>query len=111
MTLACSDLPPLIRQQKTFRAGNVFAAVKNGLYTVYSYGEHFPLAVKTEQGWKVNEDRYSLSTSRQQQRLSLRSLPGSEVLSTGDLCVICEVGDANHQRKQSVVAVTRRLKS
>jgi len=39
--------------------------VKPGLYVVYSYGEHWPLAVWTqEMGWWVNDDKVSQTTTR-----------------------------------------------
>ena len=33
---------------------------------LYSYGYHFPLAVKSKKGYVLNGDRYSVSTSKQQ---------------------------------------------
>ena len=34
--------------------------------TIYSYGRHFPLAVRTANGFLVNKDKYSVTTSKQQ---------------------------------------------
>lgn len=111
MTLTAADLHPLIRREKPFKAGNLFARVTNGLYVTYSYGEHFPLAVKSEAGWRINLDKYSRSTSRQQVRLRLADLPGSEPLSTIELVALIDEGDLAHRQQQNLYRVTVRLKS
>jgi hypothetical protein len=49
--------------------GNV-RAEKDKLYVVYSYGSHFPMYIydAKEQKWLGNSDKYSRSTTRQQQQ-------------------------------------------
>ena len=50
-----------------FIANNLFAEItSNGIYVVYSYGYHFPMYVYTLGTWYVNSDKYSVSTSKQQ---------------------------------------------
>lgn len=111
MTLAAADLYPLIYRSKPFKAGNIFTRVTNGIYAAYSYGEHFPLAVKTEAGWFINRDKFSRSTSRQQSRLGLGDLPDSQPLPTDKLRELVENGDAAHRDQLALAQVTRRLKS
>lgn len=110
MTISQSDLYPLIAKQEPFKAGNVFAKETNGLYTVFSYGEHFPLAIKEGPGWRYNADRYSRSTSRQQQRLQLERLPNSEVCSTELMLSVLQHGSYEHRQQQILDRVTARLK-
>lgn len=43
-------------------SGNVYA--RDG--ALYSYGPHFPLAVRVKGGWLLNGDRYSVTTSHHQ---------------------------------------------
>jgi hypothetical protein len=62
----------LVQAKKPFYGSNLFAEwrdEKNGrVYTVYSYGYHFPMYVWTEhdQRWFANRDKYSVSTTRPQ---------------------------------------------
>lgn len=42
---------------------------------LYSYGHHFPLAVRTSGGFLINQDKYSSSTSKHQSYVR-RSLSG-----------------------------------
>lgn len=111
MTLAHSDLFPLIKACKPFKAGNVFAEYRNGQYVTYSYGEHFPLAVRTDEGWRINHTKFSPSTTRQQQRLGLSRLPGSKGLPTHELCALVDIGSKEIQRERLIARVTRRIKS
>lgn len=55
-----------VRNRKGFQANNIFARpMSNGLYAVWSYGEHYPLAVHDpDAGWFHNTDRYSPTTSK-----------------------------------------------
>ena len=54
--------------KKQFKANNMFAQWTNGVYVVYSYGKHFPMYIYNpiEQIWYENKDKYSQSTSKQQ---------------------------------------------
>lgn len=45
---------------------------------IYSYGYHFPLAVRTANGFLVNKDKYSVTTSKQQTFLK-QALVGEKV--------------------------------
>jgi hypothetical protein len=67
----------LVSEQMPFKGSNLYGFwLDNGSeypehsddrYTVWSYGEHFPLFVyvKATDQWFYNEDRYSVSTSKQ----------------------------------------------
>jgi len=69
-----------VRQRKAFNGSNTYArltrAAASTIYTVYSYGEHFPIYVaETPDGtphltyWYRNTDKYSASTSKHQSQL------------------------------------------
>jgi hypothetical protein len=110
MAISQREAGHLIRQRKTFRTGNVFAEISNGLYAAYSYGYHFPLAVFCpEEGWLVNSDSYSPSTTIQQSKTSVSSLPGSQYRSSSELRARIEHGDAAYRDAQTVVRVTNRI--
>lgn len=56
---------------KPFVGNNMYAewgGPQMSLYIVYSYGEHFPMYIYDEQRgvWYINEDKYSMSTSKHQ---------------------------------------------
>lgn len=49
-----------------FKANNVFAeSYRGNSYVVYSYGYHWPMYVFTAGQWFANQDRYSVTTSKQ----------------------------------------------
>lgn len=57
---------------KEFTGSNTFGVWENpDCYVVYSYGKHFPMYLynKTLQEWFINEDKYSVSTSKQTTQL------------------------------------------
>lgn len=106
-----SDAGHLIRRREPFKASNVYAESKNGLYVAYSYGEHFPLAVHSpDNGWLVNKDKYSASTGRQQSKTNVRSLPGATFLSTAEMVAKVDLGGPAYQQAQRLLRVTNRLK-
>lgn len=80
MTISQRDAGRLVRQLEPFKAGNVYAEFRNGLYVVYSYGEHWPMALcYPEDGhWIVNADKYSISTGCQRSKMRLRELPDAD---------------------------------
>jgi hypothetical protein len=109
MTVSQRDAAALIRQRKTFKAGNVFAEVRNGLYVAYSYGNHYPLAVHhPERGWFTNITPFSISTSYQKSKLGIRTLSDQGRLTTELLQMIAK-GGPEHQDQLTVQRVTRRL--
>jgi hypothetical protein len=64
-----------------FLDGNIFD--KSNITTdgraIYSYGRHFPMAIKFKAGIRVNEDRYSVTTSKHQGALrTVLSVSGYE---------------------------------
>jgi hypothetical protein len=68
-----------------FKNGNLFGVDKGHCYAVYSYGEHFPLAVFSNavRKWYINEDRYSPTTTRHQSLARQYLGGGTESRSTG----------------------------
>jgi hypothetical protein len=57
---------PLVQSCVPFRGSNLFADTQdNGIYVVWSYGLHFPLFAKVGSQWYENDDRYSVTTSKQ----------------------------------------------
>ena len=65
-----SNVPALVASHSAFNAnGSLFAKIVGPFYAVYSYGEHFPIAIRqrtNDDPWLVNEDKYSPTTSRHQ---------------------------------------------
>lgn len=43
---------------------NFFIEEENGVFIVYSYGYHFPIAIKFNDGYLFNKNGYSQSTAR-----------------------------------------------
>jgi hypothetical protein len=58
----------LIKNKEVFKANNIFSIWHGNNYIVYSYGFHFPMYVynSIENKWYENKDKYSVSTSKQQ---------------------------------------------
>lgn len=110
MIYAQSDLPPLIHRRAIFKASSVFSEVRNGIYAVYSYGYHFPLAVYTEdERWLVNIDKYSPSTTRQRRKTGVCQLPDCKFVNTFEASTHITAGNAAHRRGLVIAKITRRL--
>ncbi len=84
MKVSNKDVPYLVGKRTNFRTsqGSVFSQwtiteTCGQLYVVYSYGDHWPLAVYEDMTgtWYVNTDRYSNTTSRHAS-LVRRGIPG-----------------------------------
>ena len=62
------DMHAEVEGCRVFEGNSVFSTSNNDLYTVYSYGYHFPMYVFDEAigEWIGNEDRYSVTTSKHQ---------------------------------------------
>jgi hypothetical protein len=62
-----------VQSRKPFTGNNLFAVYLEGRqdlnltprYVVYSYGTHWPLFIHQDGVWFENQDRYSVSTSKQ----------------------------------------------
>jgi len=54
-----------VQDRKAFKANNLFAVTKGNKYIVYSYGTHFPLFLFSDGIWYENQDKYSVTTSKQ----------------------------------------------
>ena len=65
-----NEIPRHVAQLEPFsnRHDSVFANDDAAKYVVYSYGDHFPMAMfdKDVGKWIVNEDKFSITTSRHQ---------------------------------------------
>ncbi len=79
-----------VEQLKPFIGSNLKGVEKDGMYIVYSYGEHFPAYIHAEGAWFENEDNYSVSTKRHmsQARPTTRTIP----LSTRWMCLLAQGG-------------------
>ncbi len=62
------QVPALVSSHSVFNAnGTLFAKIVDDFYAVFSYGEHFPIAIRrrsVDEPWLVNEDGYSSTTAR-----------------------------------------------
>jgi hypothetical protein len=110
MTISQGDASTLIRSRIPFKCGNVYAEIKNGLYAVFSYGEHFPLAVyHPRKGWHVNITKWSPSTSIQTSKTGVRGLPDAAFLPCADMLQLVRDGSPAHQTQQLLNRVTARI--
>ena len=68
-----SKVPSLVASHSVFNAnGSLFAEICDQWYAVYSYGKHFPVAIRrrtADEPWILNRDRYSATTSRHQSKV------------------------------------------
>ncbi len=75
MKIANRDARDWVTKRKPFKGSNLYGETKpvyiNGeespqdaVYTVYSYGEHFPMFAYANGQWFENSDGYSRTTSR-----------------------------------------------
>ena len=79
-----------VAKQMPFIGSNLKGIEKDGMYIVYSYGEHFPAFIFAEGAWFENEDDYSASTKRHmnQARPTNKTIP----LSTKWMCLLAQGG-------------------
>jgi hypothetical protein len=83
MKIATNKAPEKISRLVPFKChGSMYATKKpSGLYVVYSYGEHFPIAVHhPSTGWVINGDKYSPTTSKHQS-IARRGIPLERTIS------------------------------
>jgi len=65
MEMLNADAKEFIENHWPFKVNNMFAKQVGRMYIVYSYGEHWPLAVWTDgTGWMVNVEKVSRTTDR-----------------------------------------------
>lgn len=67
-----AKVPELVAQHSAFKGNSIYAKVVGPFYAVYSYGDHFPIAIRqrtNDDPWLVNEDKYSPTTSRHQSKV------------------------------------------
>ena len=58
-----------VKDREPFRGSNLYGVYSlvdtdNEVYTVYSYGDHYPMFIYANGMWFENEDKYSRSTSK-----------------------------------------------
>lgn len=79
MRLSNKNCRKAVEQELIFTAHNIFSegVFRNGnmIYTVYSYGYHFPMFINKNGQWYENKDKYSVSTSRQQTQSRPQNVP------------------------------------
>lgn len=58
----------LIATLQPVKGNSLYSKDTKKFYIVYSYGEHFPIAVynSLDDTWLLNEDKYSVTTSKHQ---------------------------------------------
>lgn len=80
--IKCSEY---VNNKIEFKANNIFSEhiKKDKLYIVYSYGHHFPMYIKYKNTWYENSDKYSVSTSKQQNQA--RPNAKTKLLSTNKM--------------------------
>jgi hypothetical protein len=69
MATTLKKVPALVAEHSAFKGNSIYAKVVGEFYAVFSYGEHFPIAIRrrtNDAPWLVNEDKYSRTTSRHQ---------------------------------------------
>lgn len=81
-----------VQNRAPFQGSNVFGEFMNDLYTVYSYGYHFPLFIydHTNHQWLENSDPYSKSTTRHKSQL--RPTPNTTQCTTKQMQAIIRAG-------------------
>jgi hypothetical protein len=85
-----------VQQCKPFQGSNIYGRTVSDRYVVYSYGEHFPMFIKTHGRWYENADRYSLgdkfSTSTARHRSLAHPSSHTVKLSTEQMIQLAEGG-------------------
>ena len=107
----------LVAKRIPFQGSNLFA--KNVIdtdqltvYTVYSYGHHFPMYIYDSEvdQWFANKDKYSPSTSKQQGQARPHGVTVMHYLNTSDMRTLSYTGykkfiqqriGADHDLKQA----------
>ena len=111
MATSLQKVPALVASHSTFNAnGSLFAKIVGPFYAVYSYGEHFPLAVyHPRKGWHVNITKWSPSTSIQTSKTGVRELPDAALLPCADMLQLVRDGSPAYQTQQLLNRVTARI--
>lgn len=72
MATTLKKVPELVAQHSAFTGNSIYAKVVDEFYAVFSYGEHFPIAIRrrtVNEPWLVNQDKYSATTARHQSKV------------------------------------------
>lgn len=107
--ITLNEMRGCVEGLSSFKGNSVFASWVDGLYCVYSYGQHFPMYVYDSEAtlfdekgnpirkgvWLGNTDRYSVTTSKHQGKCRPRTV--DKWLNTEQLKdVIYEGGYVRH---------------
>jgi hypothetical protein len=61
------QVPHAVANTEIFNCNDtLYSETDGGKYIVYSYGKHFPVAVRINSKWYVNQDKFSPTTGRHQ---------------------------------------------
>lgn len=73
MKATLKQIPPLVSSKQIFEGNSIFSKIIDKLYIIYSYGEHFPLAIYNfdTNKWYQNTDKYSTTTSKHQSIINI----------------------------------------
>lgn len=84
MKIANRDSRRYVQNCQEFKANHLFGEYnREGVYSVWSYGYHFPLFAYLNGTWYENKDRYSVTTSKH--RSQSHPLTETVKLGTEDL--------------------------
>jgi hypothetical protein len=69
MATSLKKVPEMVATHSAFKGNSIYAEVVGEFYAVFSYGKHFPIAIRrraANEPWLVNQDKYSPTTSKHQ---------------------------------------------
>ncbi len=69
MKVSNREARPHVKARRDFTGSNTYGVNDNGVYTVYSYGTHWPMFCCVGGRWFENDGRYSPTTSKHRSQL------------------------------------------
>lgn len=69
---------------------------------IYSYGKHFPLAVRNPTGFVINIDKVSVTTSKHQTLIKRHLAPINAQMTTAEIKEIAEEEEKNWRKNQRI---------
>lgn len=73
MATSLQKVPALVATHSVFNSnGSLYAEIVDDFYAVFSYGRHFPIAIRrrsVSEPWILNQDKYSPTTARHQSKV------------------------------------------
>lgn len=112
MKIANRDARQFVKNRVAFEGSNLYAKRHTSeqgenmvsWYTVYSYGEHYPMFIHINGHWFENEDKYSPTTSKHRLQCHPRTM--TFPLSTRWMQVLAEQGYVALAKMRIVDGVT-----